>query len=289
MKIKKIFLFILLFLAFLFISNNVNAYVINEGGVGKYYLPDLPFDDSGEVYTSVLFHDETNGAIICVEIPNAYSLGYDTYRNTLKLICDIDDVSREIFYYTCSVTQTEGLYIAETWSSQSAETLNLSSFKCIGGTGFVYPYNSSSNILYKTLPEGVNWGDDFWILDTRCCVPEIQYKNGAYVMMNSAKFKYYPSLENTNAVTYSVYNYDTTTKTWVYSTKTTEISNFIHYACLYRIKDVYSTDRSSIYGYGTDRYFWLLYGYKVFPYILNSQEDLAKGEEDIIIMPRRFY
>lgn len=70
MKIKKLLFICLIFLFFIFLSNSVNAYVLKENGTEKYYLPDLPFDDSEEgVNRSVFLYDISNNLVYLLQNP----------------------------------------------------------------------------------------------------------------------------------------------------------------------------------------------------------------------------
>lgn len=289
MKLKKILLFILIFFFCLVIKNNVNAYVVNEGGQGKYYLEDLPFDDSGETYTSVFFYNGSDASVLCVQVPNDRSL----------IICDCKyfnamDLTGGVTYsyYKCSVTLQDGLLVGGKWSSFSDTRLNMSDYKYIGGTGKVYPFYNGSVL---SLPDNVSWSDDFFLtydtvddVKTNFLYYPIQSKDGVFTD-SSGSIGYYSSIDSSVEVSMNVYKYDKTSSSWVYYSTVKRTDNYYIGHVFYNSKDILdNSNRSNVSKLSSERYFKCLYEYSVFPYILNGQEDLSKGGEDVIIMPRGF-
>lgn len=295
MKFKKILLCVLLFFFCLLIKNNVNAYVVNEGGQGKYYLQDLEFDDSGELYTSIFFYSSNSNIVVCFQIQNYNTLAYDRIDNKFYLFDNSDGTKKGITYYKCSVSVQDGLLVGGNWLQSYGNTVSLSGYKYIGGTGKVYPSHSNQYPI-TTLPEGVSWGDDLimyyskWNNILYLAYPT-QFKNGVFV---GDQAKYYGSIDSTDSISFSLYKYDNSTKVWTFDFNSsvtnggTVTGNSSLGKYFYNTKDILKDeDRSVVALSSTKDYFKGLYEYRNFPYILNGQEDLAKGEEDIIIMPRR--
>ena len=75
MKYRKILLFILILFFILIIHNNCNAVIVEEGGIGKYYLADFP-ENNSEFYDSVVFLKDDN-SVLLIQFYNNYFLGYD--------------------------------------------------------------------------------------------------------------------------------------------------------------------------------------------------------------------
>ena len=291
MKIKKLLLFILLFLTFLFLSSNVSAYVVSEGGLGKYYLQDLPFEDNEEsVYKSVFLFNSTTNEIICIRVENTCFLGFSRINNRIYEFDDYSTTSK-IFYYKCSVDLSNGLYVGTEWSYYSGDYISVNSnYTYIGGTTHLYPcYNN--NFIITNLPDnGMNWSSNFAIGVTSDNVPILQFfssSNNIVYVDSSNRINSFLDAYNGTFVPYDVYRF--VDNNWVYKGTLSnpnsvytdsKISNFIYFN-----KDVYDSVGSLLYS-NTNQFFRGLFEYNIFPYILNSQEDLAKGNEDIIIMPR---
>ena len=299
MKLKKLLLFILIFFFCLVIKNNVNAYVVNEGGQGKYYLQDLEFDDSGELYTSIFFYNSNSNIVVCFQIQNYNTLAYDRVDNKFYLFDNSDGTTKGISYYKCSVSVQDGLLIGGNWLQSYGNTVSLSGYKYIGGTGKLYPCYLDKYPI-TILPEGVSWADDFLMYyhsnyGSVALYYPTQFEDGIFAE-TSGQACYYGDVNSTNKILYNIYKYDLSSKTWSFQGTSTVTSygginngygGTIH-KYFYNTKDILKgDDRSVVALSSTKDYFKGLYEYRNFPYILNGQEDLAKGEEDIIIMPRR--
>lgn len=293
MKIKRILLFILIFFLCLFIKNNVNAYVINEGGIGKFYLQDLPFDDSGAEggYKSVFLLNDNLNEIYCIKVENYNYIGFSLYNNYLVKF-DNDNKFYTFSYYKCNYEIIDNLYVGDDWLSLSADkTLSIdSSFEYIGGTTALYPcfyYNNLNKMSYSTLPDGINWGDNFYISTTNNGGTSYLFypsqTDNIVPVLNNKTFTFKLNSYNGSAINFDLYTY--TNKSWSYSgvVSSFDIMNFV-----YMSQNIYNSSNGNLVYSDTNQFFKGLYEYNNFPYILNSQEDLAKGEEDIIIMPRRF-
>lgn len=292
MKFKKLLLFVLLFFFCLILKNNVNAYVVNEGGQGKYYLQDLPFDDSGETFTSVFFLDYYGVSVYCYQVPNYVTFAYDRIGKTFYPYDNTDGSISTILCYTCGIEEQDGLLIGGNWSSTNHFKYSKEP-TYIGGTGRLYP-SYSNKYPITTLPDGVSWGDDFLMYyqsnyGTVSLYYPTQFKNGVFAQTYNQS-RYYNDINSTTTILYSVYKYDFSNSSWTY-VGTNDNTPYGNTSCyFYNTKDILdNNDRSVVSLSSTKDYFKSLYEYRNFPYILNGQEDLAKGEEDIIIMPRRFY
>lgn len=302
MKFKKILLFILIFLFFLIIQTNVNAYVLTEGGVEKYYLQDLPFDDSGDSHTSVFFHNTNNSTVVCIVVPNYCVLGgvrstSSSSSNSFSFyLFDKSDNSKvAITTYLCTLTEDDDVYIGGEWSStiyDSNYTVDSYAYLTnIGGTGKVYPANSKS--VVRSLPEdSLGWGDDFLIYydpysssKIYCAVPQAFDKDYIFAeKTSSSPYLYYCSKDLSSTINFKIYEYDYNNDTWsLYKSN----SSYVYGVVFYSVKNCYNSSLS-VELPTKENIFKNLYLYKVYPYIMNSQDDLAKGEADIIIMPRRF-
>lgn len=295
MKLKKLLLFILIFFFCLVIKNNVNAYVVNEGGQGKYYLQDLPFDDSGETFTSVFFTDYNGVSVYCYQIPNYTNFGYDKLNKTFYCFDKADNSTATILCYSCGIEELDGLLVGGEWTSTD-HFKYAKEPSYIGGTGKVYPCVTinSGTYLINNLIDGLSWNDDFALVKgtneerIMLVVPSVRFKSG-YFIRSAAYFQYY-SIDSSSAISLNSYYLDTSDYTFKFY-KSNTLSNFWPVqACtdyiFYCNKDILYN--GEIYRESTKNSFKSLYEYKNFPYFLNGQEDLAKGEEDIIIMPRRF-
>lgn len=302
MKVKKILLFIILFFFCLVIKNNVNAYVVNEGGQGKYYLKDLPFEDSEESPAkSVFLLNSSVNEVYCIEVENYYKLGYDRLTKRLYKFDPTDYSTKTIFYYVCSLTVQDSLYIGGEWGYKSANNylaIDNEKYTYIGGTTCFYPcVNISSGVfLIDNLIDGLSWNDDFALVKgtneerIMLVVPTVQHKN-SYFSKSGAYFKYFDSNNPSEAITLDAYYYDTSDFSFKFY-KSNILSNFWPVQACYDY--IFYCNKDILYNgdvliKNTKNLFKGLYSYNHFPYILNGQEDLAKGEEDIIIMPRRFY
>lgn len=308
MKLKKISLFILIFLAFLFISNNVNGYVVSECGVDKYYLNDLPFSE--ENYKTVFLLDEINNTIMLLGCFNGSSIGYDNTTGFLYHSNNSDNTANNLFkVYFCSLELVNDKYVGGTWqgvsSSDSGYSMyslsNPENYRYIGGTTAIFP-SCEFNII-QSLPdiEGLTWQSDFLISkipnnDTYIAnlfVPEITYSNAKFRIENSNNphlFRYSTSSSTNSNI--QIYSYNITTGKWEYSSTTNRVNSVnqgcdIRYNIVFSNVDIYTSyDSEDIAHPKLTLFFNSIYAYSTFPYILNSAEDLALGNDDIVIMPR---
>lgn len=314
MKLKKLLLFILIFFFCLVIKNNVNAYVVNEGGQGKYYLKDLPFSE--EEYDTVFIYSSNANKICCFGIEKSFSLGFDASTKCFYKFDSFNNVYDFIHVYTCSLENVDGLLVGSEWnfvsvaSGNPVRLANNNDYKYIGGS--VPIYICSSTYIIKNLPniQGLTWNSQLFIINVsnqgdyvakliRPSVPDNDYFFTAMDVLNPHCIRYTNSFDYTGA-NVDVYGYNITTNSWDYL-KT--VSTNGRYGCLHTQNEGGDIRNNllylpvDIYKYSADKeilhsknnyIFSGLFSYNSFPYILNGQEDLAKGEEDIIIMPRRF-
>ena len=297
MKLKKILLLILIFLFFLILQTEVNGFVLNEGGVGKYYLEELPFDVvSDDVYESAFFYKGSSNEIICVQVPKYQTLGVysSVYSSILYAFDNSENYKSDFTVYTCSVELSDGLYIGSSWLSSYVSSFTLLdstvSYTYIGGSAFVYP--ATSSVVITTLPDGLAWNDTFVISwkDSNICCYSVSAASNCYFYRYGTTggqqylFYYGNASEQKNILKYT---YDSTNKTWSYTSTSTAggLANFsiYHYTPIYK-----NSDGTSISYRSTNQFFGSLFWYDDFPYIMNVQGDLAQGEKDIIIMPRGF-
>ena len=312
MKIKKLLLIILLFFFCLLISNNVNAFVVSEGGIENFYLPDLPNNSDN----NVMFFNEDSLNVTLFSFPENYYLGYDRINNRFTLfnsdkeICPVEEISVFNIYYA-NVTLSDGKYIcggnwnnySYTSTSVSLANIDYTKLKFIYGTSNIYPcYN---DILVLNLPFGKEWSDDLIIAydynggkKIFAIIPDNQIDSYVWSKFNANNnyASYRDFYNSTNSVSLSAYEYNSDIDEWEYYTPKNSPSystNFYpvmltYNEFIYFNKDILNCSDGSILYEGMKDLFCGFYTYSSFPYILNSQEDLAKGEEDIIIMPRRF-
>lgn len=316
MKFKKILLFILIFFFCLFIKNNVDAYVLKEGGVSKFYLEDLPFSE--ESYKTAFLYNETSNSIMLLGCFNSSSIGYDYTTKMFYHSSNIDNSPDTLFkVYYCNIDVLDNKYIGGNWQGVSSSdsgyaTYYLSNpeeYKYIGGTTSIYP--SSEYNLLKFLPdiEGFTWNSEFIICKSsdENYIAKLIYPslfNSSYDFYawgtnasspNISSLVYGPSTDLWGSKTsMDIYGYNVSSNKWEYLSSSdyynTGVGNCnIRTNLLYLPQNInYSGDMSSVAYSKNTSIFSSLFEYNNFPYILNSQEDLAKGEEDIIIMPRRF-
>ena len=222
MRIKKILLFILIFFFCLFLKNNVNAYVINEGGLGKFYLQELPFDDSEEsVYKSVfLFNSETK-VIYCIRVENFCSLGYDRVAKRLYSYNSIDNsTSANIYYYICSLDLMNGLYIGSDWKIQSSSSyLSINTkFEYIGGTTALYPCYKN-NCIITSLPDiGIDWSSNFVIGYNNNKIILQSYESQSNLFYYDGENKIHARIDNSSGAysPYYIYYKDFSSTDWTF-------------------------------------------------------------------------
>lgn len=309
MKLKKIILFILIFLFFLLLSSNVSAFVVSDSGVEKYYLPDLPNFSESNNY--IMFFNESKSQVTLFSFPKTDYLGYDRINNRFTLfnsdknIRPNEEVSMFEIYY-CNVTLNVDKYICGgNWNKYSyvstsvtLATIDYTNFKFIYGTTNIYPcYN---DMLVTTLPFGHKWDEDliigYDISDAKnlvCIIPETQFNNYVWSQVdnNNNYCKYRENYNSSDFITLNCYEYNFNSNEWDLGSSGNATNcwptTFLSYnEFIYFNKDILKYKDGSIIYKGMKDFFCGFYTYSTFPYILNSAEDLSKGEEDIIIMPR---
>lgn len=310
MKFKKILLFILIFLFFLLLSSNVNAFVVSDSGVEKYYLPDLPSSVSDSYNKVFIFNNDTN-EVVLFAFSNNDKLGYDRLSNLFCLF-NIDkklrpnNESDALLVFSCQLTLSNDKYIGTNWNkySHTSCSVNLYNFNNNNFTtisGILYP--CYKEILIDNLFTDVNWEEDIIIAgkntnDILLFIPQIKYNDYVFSRMddfseNNDYYFYRPFYNSENFIKYLVYKYNIETFSFEYyttcdSTNCYPLSmrakeNFIYFS-----KDLLSISDGSVLYKNTNNIFSSFFNYNSFPYILNGAEDLAKGNDDIVIMPRGF-
>lgn len=296
MKYRKILLFILILFFILIIHNNCNAIVLSEGGISKYYLPDLSSYNEDGSYNYVFLFSENNSYMLMIEIPENNYLGYYAPTGALKMFNNSKKSTVSFNAYSCNMTLSNSLYIGDKWDYHLNQTIiNVdNSFKYINGTGHIYPcdidksYVFTDEDLYSTITN-IKWNEDF-----------------IFSCVNNYFAFAYPSFRSTNNVFVKDDN------TYKYRTSLTGSDiNFTNYTGYYNVinpslsgnsssssgkvlKNIIYTNKNildingNIVVYSTQPIFKNLYQYNIFPYFLNSVEDLSKGNDDIVIMPGDF-
>ena len=302
MKFKKILLFILIFFFCLLIKTNVNAFIVSDSGTEKFYLPDLPTDI--DYYNHVIVFNNSINQVILFSFPKSDTLGYDKLTKRFTLFDDNKVIrpnseSDFLSIHGCQLTLSNDKYIGTGWKPYShvSPSVTLSNFdnnNFINIYGDLYP--CCGDVLIDSLIEGISWNDDFVLLKSGneerilLVVPSVSYKN--YCFTNySVYFSYCPSYKLENYISLNSYYYDTTDLCFKFYKSSNTDSNFwpvqgLSQNILYCNKDILKNTDGSILYNNTKNLFNCLISYSSFPYILNGAEDLAKGEEDLIIMPR---
>ncbi len=293
MKLKKFLLFILVFIFLLFLSSDVKGYVLSEGGINKYYLEDLPFDDS--VYKSVFLLDSTNNIIYLLQSEgDSYNFCYESRTDRIYLF-DNNRNRVGFNYYTCTLDSLNGVYVGSSWGANYTSNWKTidKNYVFIGGTGLIYPgLSSTSNHLVTSLPTGINWGDNFLIgIDGGSLYLFAFNKLDDYVLTcnTSNNYVYYrPSYDSSDYLSFSSYTYDYDNSVWTLGNNISSTKPCVYSLLIYYNQDILNSSDGSVLFESPSNIFKGLYEYNSFPYILNSAEDLAKGNDDIIIMPGDF-
>lgn len=314
MKLKKLLLFVLLFLALLLLSSNVNAFVLDENGIGKYYLEDLPIDE--EYYDTVFLYNSSNNTMTLFGVWNGCYLGFDRTSSTFYHLNSDNTYNLNLKVYVCALDSSTDKLIGGTWednysSSDSGLSMvvisDYQNYEYVGGTGCIYP-SSGANII-KSLPivGNISWDSPMVITtynsgdyDCKIYIPEYFVEDLVFKNPGSNAHLVYcrDPIDNTGLDLYC-YGYSSSTDTWTQldtvtketwtnkicaqiSASSSTVSDYV----LFSSCDICNDSTSSVSVSNTNNLFSSLYMYKVFPYILNSEEDLAKGNDDVIVMPR---
>lgn len=313
MKYKKILLFILILFFILILHNNCNAIVIEEGGIPKYYLADFP-ESNSEFYDSIVFLKDNN-TVLLIQFYNNYYIGYDRpnnlfrfYKKSDKSVCtNKEECWAKVF--TGALTQKDDKFICSGWTEYSfsnaymipADFINCKNYSFLYGTTKIYP--CFRDYIINDLNGFANWSDDIVITSNDngnigLFVPQEQHSNYVYSYFNSLNpgLAYYrPSIGSSEFVNLNYYQYNTNTLTFDFVGVFERTSAYPHASYyspgfLYINKNFYNNDTGEVLVYGSKSFFSCLSenNYNIFPSILNSAEDLAKGNDDIVIMPGDF-
>lgn len=157
---------------------------------------------------------------------------------------------------------------------------------------FTLGMSSSTNHICKTLPDGVNWGDNFIVGvygSSLYLFLNNKISGNVFTSADTGSYVYYRSSYNSSSYnSFSKYTFNYSTGLWTSNGSISSTNPCNGSLLLYYDSNILSSSDGSVLYTSTQNIFKGLYQYNNFPYILNSQEDLAKGEEDLIIMPRRF-
>lgn len=313
MKYKKILLFILILFFILILHNNCNAIVIEEGGIPKYYLADFP-ESNTEFYDSIVFLKDNN-TVLLIQFYNNYYIGYDRANNLFRFYKKSDKsvcTNKEecwVKVFTGALTQKDDKFICSGWTEYSfsnaymipADFTNCKNYSFLYGTTKIYP--CFRDYIINDLNGFANWSDDIVITSNNngnigLFVPQEQHSNYVYSYFNSLNtgFAYYrPSIGSSEFVNLNYYQYNINTLTFDFVgvfERTSAYPHASYYSSgfLYINKNFYNNDTGEILVDGSKSFFSCLFenNYNIFPSILNSAEDLAKGNDDIVIMPGDF-
>ena len=309
MKYRKILLFILILFFVLLIHNNCNAVVIEEGGIGKYYLADFP-ESNNEFYDSIVFLKNDN-TVLLIQFYNNYYLGYDRVNNLFsfyskndKSICtNKDDSFMKV--YGGTLIQSNDKFICSGWQEYlfSSASFIISNFKYtdysfLWGTTNIYP--CYKNYIFNDLNGFADWDEDIIIAGNNnniaLFVPTEQNINYVYSYMDSSNnYAVYRTSVGGSSIKLNYYKYNTNTLSFEFDsvkdrTNCYPISGFRNNTFFYMNKDYLNNDTGDLIMKNTKNIFSCLVNtdYNSFPQILNSSEDLSKGNDDIVIMPGDF-
>lgn len=308
MKYRKILLFILILFFILIIHNNCNAVVIEEGGIPKYYLQDLPFSE--ETYDIVYLYNSSNNSIVVFGVLKGSYLGFDVPNKTFYHMYSDGTSNPLMQLYICTLDDSTGKYVGSTWNNQwnfpdgGASSVVFSdylNYRYVGGTTKLYPCRNGK--IIKSLPNNISW--DFPMVissnssnyDCVIFIPELinnslSFKNPG----GNAHLMYcYDSFNNKNLKFYS-YGYYSSSDSWSDLDMVTTgpwgspCADIGRNSVLFSSLDIIRDDNNVVIIANTNNLFNCLSenNYNVFPSILNSVEDLAKGNDDIVIMPGDF-
>ena len=313
MKYRKILLFILILFFILILHNNCNAIVIEEGGIPKYYLADFP-EGNSEFYDSIVFLKDNN-TVLLIQFYNNYYIGYDRANNLFRFYKKSDKsvcTNKEECWakvYTGALTQKDDKFICSGWTEYSftnaymipADFTNCKNYSFLYGTTKIYP--CFRDYIITDLNGFANWSDDIVITSNDngnigLFIPQEQHSNYVYSYyndLNGGFACYRPSIGSSEFVNLNYYQYNTNTLTFDFvkvCDKTEAYPNAVYYSSgfLYINKNFYNNDTGEILVDGSKSFFSCLFenNYNIFPSILNSAEDLSKGNDDIVIMPGDF-
>lgn len=315
MKYRKILLFILILFFILIIHNNCNAVVVDEGGIGKYYLQDLPFSE--ESYDTVYLYNSSNNSIVVFGVLKGSYLGFDVPNKTFYHMYSDGTSNPLMQLYICTLDVNTSKFIGGTWNSQwvfpdgGASSVVFSdylNYKYVGGTTKLYPCIKGK--IIKSLPiNSISWDSPIVITaynssnyDCVIYIPEfinnsLSFKNPGG---NNHLIYCYDSFNNKNLKFYC-YGYYSLSDSWTELDMVTTgpwgspcarigeklgCSSSVLFSCLDIIRD----DNNVVIIANTNNLFNCLSenNYSTFPNILNSAEDLSKGNDDIVIMPGDF-
>ena len=308
MKYKKILLFILILFFILILHNNCNAIVIDEGGIGKYYLQDLPFSE--ETYNTVYLYNSSNNSVVVFGVLKGSYLGFDVSNKTFYHMYADGSSNPLMQLYICTLDNSTGKFVGGTWNSQwvfpdggaSSVIFNdYLNYQYIGGTTKLFP--CAGGKIIKSLPNNISW--DFPMVissntsnyDCVIFIPELinnslSFKNPG----GNAHLMYcYDSFNNKNLKFYS-YGYYSSSDSWSELDMVTTgpwgspCADIGRNSVLFSSLDIIRDDNNVVIIPNTNNLFNCLSenNYNTFPSILNSPEDLAKGNDDIVIMPGDF-
>ena len=313
MKYRKILLFILILFFILILHNNCNAIVIEEGGIPKYYLADFP-ESNSEFYDSIVFLKDNN-TVLLIQFYNNYYIGYDRANNLFRFYKKSDKsvcTNKEECWakvYTGALTQKDDKFICSGWTEYyftnaymiPADFTNCKNYSFLYGTTKIYP--CFRDYIITDLNGFANWSDDIVITSNDngnigLFIPQEQHSNYVYSYyndLNGGFACYRPSIGSSEFVNLNYYQYNTNTLTFDFvkvCDKTEAYPNAVYYSSgfLYINKNFYNNDTGEILVDGSKSFFSCLFenNYNIFPSILNSAEDLSKGNDDIVIMPGDF-
>lgn len=308
MKYRKILLFILILFFILIIHNNCNAVVIEEGGIPKYYLQDLPFSE--ETYDTVYLYNSSNNSIVVFGVLKGSYLGFDVPNKTFYHMYSDGTSNPLMQLYICTLDDSTGKYVGSTWNNQwifpdggasSVVFTDYLNYRYVGGTTKLYPCRNGK--IIKSLPNNISW--DFPMVissnssnyDCVIFIPELinnslSFKNPGG---NAHLIYCYDSFNNKNLKFYS-YGYYSSSDSWSELDMVTTgpwgspCAHIGRNSVLFSSLDIIRDDNNVVIIANTNNLFNCLSenNYNVFPSILNSVEDLAKGNDDIVIMPGDF-
>ena len=314
MKYRKILLFILILFFILLIHNNCNAIVVEEGGIGKYYLQDLPFSE--ETYDTVYLYNSLNNSVVVFGVLKGSYLGFDASNKTFYHVYADGSSNPLMQLYICTLDDSTGKYVGGTWNNQwnfpdgGASSVVFSdylNYKYIGGTTKLFPCVEGK--IIKSLPNNISW-DTLMIItaynssnyDCVIYIPELNNNSLSFKTPggNNHLLCCYDSFNNKFLKFYS-YGYYSSSDSWSdldmvttgpWGSPCAQIGEYAGCpnSVLFSSLDIIRDDNNFVIFANTNNFFDCLSenNYSTFPNILNSAEDLAKGNDDIVIMPGDF-
>lgn len=315
MKRKKILLFILILFFILIIHNNCKGVIVEEGGIGKYYLSNLPNEDN-EFYNTTIFVKNDNSKVFLLQYYNSYDLGYDLVNNKFSLylksnksLCN-DMVNDGFFkFYEGTLTEVNEKFICSSWSSyifgSGISQAIVSGFKA-ANFNFLYGnsfYPCIGDFIINDLNNFADWNDDIIIAGSSdgnigLFVPTTQFKDYVYSYSDSLNPGYavYRTSVGGSIINLNYYKYNIDTLSFEFIKKCSSTNAYPYasfhasFSFLFLNKNFLNNDTGDIILNNTKYFFNFSMEdvYSVFPYILNSAEDLSKGNDDIVIMPGDF-